>query len=116
MDWFLYDRDLHHERVKVTSGSIKTAKLTLPDYMFTIMYFVNNFKYLLLLLSGDVEINPDPKRSSNIKSCHWNLYGLTAHFIKVPLVEAFITNNNFDIVCLPEPFLYSTIPNDDLNI
>ena len=35
--------------------------------MFTIRYFINNFKRLLLSLSGDIEINPDPKRSSNIK-------------------------------------------------
>ena len=33
---------------KGTSESIMKAKLTLPDYMFTIMYFMNNFKYLLL--------------------------------------------------------------------
>ena len=37
-------------------------------------------------------------------------------FIKVPLVEAFITSNNFDLVCLSETFLDSTIPNDDVNI
>ena len=53
----------------------------------------------------------------NIKFCHWNLNGLAAHdFIKVPLVEAFITSNNFDLVCLSETFLDSTIPNDDVNI
>ena len=81
------------------------------------MYFVNNFKHLLLLLSGDIEINPDPKRSSNIKFCHWNLNGSAAHdFIKVPLVEVFLTSNNFDIVYLSETFLDSTIPNDDVNI
>ena len=93
---------------KGTSESITKAKLTLSDYMFTIMYFINNFKHFLLLLSGDIEINPDPKRSFNIKFCHWNLNGLAAHdFIKVPLVEALITSNNFDIVCLSESFLYS---------
>ena len=85
--------------------------------MFTIRYLINSFKHLLLLLSGDTETNPGPKRSSNIKFCHWNLNGLAAHdFIKVPLVEAFITSNNFDLVCLSETFLDSTIPNDDVNI
>ena len=68
-------------------------------------------------ISGDIEISPCPKRSSNIKFCHWNLNGLPAHdFIKVPLVETFITSNNFDLVCLFETFLNSTIPNDDVNI
>ena len=85
--------------------------------MFAIRYFINNFKHLLLLLSGDIETNPGPKRSSNIKFCHWNLNGLAAHdFIKVPLVEAFITSNNFNLVCLSKTFLDSIIPNDDLNI
>ena len=29
--------------------------------MLTIMYFINNFKHFLLLLSGDIEVNPGPK-------------------------------------------------------
>ena len=102
---------------KGASESITETILTWSDYMFAIRYFINNFKHLLLLLSGDIETNPGPKRSSNIKFCHWNLNGLAAHdFIKVPLVEAFITSNNFDLVCLSETFLDSTIPNDDVNI
>ena len=84
--------------------------------MLTIMFFINNFKHLLLL-SGDLEVNRGRKRSSNIKFCQWNLNGLAAHdFIKVPLIKAFITTSNFDIVCLSEMFLDSTIPDDDVNI
>ena len=75
----------------------------MPDYMLTIRYFINNFKHLLLLLSGDTEITLDLKRSSNIKFCHWNL--------KVSLVEAFITNNNFDLVVLG-PLLFFIYIND----
>ena len=41
--------------------SIKETNLTWPDYMFTIRYLINNFKHLLLLLSGDIETNPGPK-------------------------------------------------------
>ena len=101
---------------KDTSESLAKSKLAFPDYMLTIMFFINNFKHLLLL-SGDIEVNPGPKRSSNIKFCHWNLNGLAAHdFIKVPLIEAFITTSNIDIVCLSETFLDSTIPGDDVNI
>ena len=69
---------------KGASESITKTNLTLLDYMFTIRYFINNFKYLVLLLSRDIEINPGPKQSSNIKFCHWKLSGLAAHdFIKV---------------------------------
>ena len=102
---------------KGASESITETILTWSDYMFAIRYFINNFKHLLLLLSGDIETNPGPKRSSNIKFCHWNLNGLAAHdFIKVPLVETFITSNSFDLVCLSETFLGSTIPNNGVNI
>ena len=98
---------------KGASESITKTNLTLHDYMLTIRYF----KHLLLLLSGDTKINPGPKRSSNIRFCHWNLNGLVAHdFIKVTLVEAFITSNKFDLVCLSETFSDSTIPDDDANI
>ena len=90
---------------KGASESIKETNLTWSDYMFTITHLINNLKALLLLLSRDIETNPGPKRSSNIKFCHWNLNGLTAHyFIRVPLVEAFITSNNFELVCLCKTF------------
>ena len=56
---------------------------------------------------------------SPIKFCHWNLNALAAHdFIKVPLIEAFISTHNFDILCLSETFLGSTIDinNENINI
>ena len=36
---------------------------------------------LLVLLSGDVEINPGPKRTTkaSLSICHWNLNSITAH-------------------------------------
>ena len=58
-----------------------------------------------------------PRKSSPIKFCHWNLNGLAAHdFIKVPLIEAFVSTHNFDILCLSETFLDSTIDLNDGNI
>ena len=56
---------------KGTSESLVKSKLTFPDDMLTNMFFINNFKHLLLL-PRDIEVNPGPKRSSNIKLCHWN--------------------------------------------
>ena len=64
---------------KGASESIKETNLTWSDYMFTITYLINNFKHLLLLLSGDIETNPGPKRSSNITFFHWNLNRLGVH-------------------------------------
>ena len=62
------------------------------------MYFINNFKNLLLL-SGDIEVYPGPKQPSDVKFCYWNLNGLAAHdFIKIPLnveVFVFISKNSY---------------------
>ena len=102
---------------KDASERITETNLIWSDYMFVIRYFINNFKHLLLLLSGDIEISLGPERSSNLKFCHWNVNGLVAHdFIKVPLMEAFITSNSFDLIYLSETYLDSTIPNDNVNI
>ena len=50
---------------KGTSESMTKSKLTFPDYILTIIYFTNNLKHFLLVLSRDIEVNPSPKRSSN---------------------------------------------------
>ena len=77
--------------------------------------FVAYFVRLLLPRAVDIETNPGPKKS--IKFCHWNLNGLAAHgFVKIPLIEPFINNLNFDIICLSETFLDSTIAQNDGNI
>ena len=65
---------------------------------------------ILLVNSGDIETNPGPRKCSPIKFCQWNLNGLAApDFIKVPLIEAFISTHNVDTLCLSETFLDSTI-------
>ena len=71
----------------------------------------------VLLKSGDIEIDSGPKKSSAIKFYHSNLNGLATHdFVKVSLLDVFITAHNFDIVYLRETVLDSTIPHNDENI
>ena len=68
---------------------------------------------MLLLESDDIEADPGPS-GTFIKFCHWNLNGLAVQdFVKMPLIEAFITTHNFDIICLSETFLYSSIDISD---
>ena len=88
------------------------------NYIITIYIIIpSTLKTQVLLLSGDIETNPGPEKSSAIKFCHCNLNGLAAHeFVKVPLIKAFITLCNFDIVCLSETFLDSGRPHNDENI
>ena len=46
--------------------------------------------------------------------CHWNLNGVAAHeFIKVLLLQGYITERNFDIICLSETFLNSSLDSED---
>ena len=76
-----------------------------------------NLKRMLLLESDNIETNPDPTRSPFIKFCQWNLNGLAVdEFAKMPLIEAFITTQNFDIICLSEIFLDSSIDISDTRI
>ena len=81
------------------------------------LFFDTTFSKILLVNSGDIEMNPGPRKSSPIKFCHCKLNGLAAHdFIKVPLIEAFVSTHNFDILCLSETFLDSTIDFNDENV
>ena len=70
----------------------------------------------LLSQCGDTETNPGP-RFSSLTFCHWNLHGLTAHdSIKISLLQAYITQHNYNIICLSETFLNSSIQSGDNRI
>ena len=72
-----------------------------------------------IILSGDVETNPGPqsKRCQEFSICHWNLNSVATHsFIKVSLLKAYITIYNYDVICLSETYLDSSIPSDDNNL
>ena len=88
---------------------LKLPKLLLLIHYILVIYSFN-LHHLLLLRSGDTEINPDPMKSSRLNFCHWNLNGIATHdFVKVTLLEAFIKANNINIICLSETFLDSAI-------
>ena len=47
-------------------------------------------------------------------SSHWNLNGLAAHdSTKKSLLQAYITQHKYDVICLTETYLNSSIPSDD---
>ena len=73
----------------------------------------------LIILSGDVEVNPGPKNSVSecLSICHWNLNRILAHdYSKLFLLKAYISVHKFDIICLSETYLDSTVPIDDDNL
>ena len=70
----------------------------------------------LLSCGDDIEENPGPKYSS-LAFCHWNLNRLTAHdSTKISLLQVYVTQHNYDIICLTETFLNSFILSDDNRI
>ena len=77
------------------------------------------FYSLLLLLSGDVELNPGPKHnySNAFSICHLNLNSISAHnYAKVFLFKAYIAVHKFDIICISETYLDSSTPSNDSNL
>ena len=73
---------------------------------------------LLILLSGDVEISPGPRHNSgeSFSICHWYLNSVSAYnYTKLSSLKAFIAVYKFDIVCLSETHLDSSIAPDDEN-
>ena len=49
--------------------------------------------------------------------CHWNLNRITAdNFAKVNLLQAYNAIHDFDMICLSESYLDSTVSSDDDNL
>ena len=73
----------------------------------------------MIIVSGDVEthLGLQSKRCQEFSICHWNLDSITTHsFIKASLLKAYITIYNYDVICLSERYLDSSIPSDDENL
>ena len=72
---------------------------------------------LLLICGGDIELNTGPRKNNtsyNFSFCHRSLNSIAAHnFSKLSLLEAFNLEHKFDMICLSETFLGSSIPTND---
>ena len=98
--------------IKIIPASFRLRFLKIADITVFLLFFIQN----LLSYCGDIEENPGPKYSS-LTFCHWNLNGLTAHdSTKISLLQAYITQRNYDIICLTETFLNSSILSGDNRI
>ena len=106
------------KEVVFPSGVFIFARILLFFFLYLKLRFQGEYSRILLLItSGDIETNPGPKKQSCLKFFHWNLNRLAAHdFIKLPLIEAYIATSNFDLLCVSETFLDSSISNDDNRI
>ena len=71
----------------------------------------------MLLKHGDIEINPGPKKklSKCFSCCHWNVNSILAHN-KLSLLTAYNSALNYDLICLTETYLNSTVDPNNLLI
>ena len=70
-------------------------------------------------LSGDFEKNAAPLKdfSQTFSIGHWNLNSLSAHnFTKAALLKAYLSVQRFDIFCICETYLNSSITKDDRHL
>ena len=98
----------------------KHKKIALIWTLFSTFVSCNLLRWLYILLitlSGDVELNPRPKRNAaqTLSICHWNLNSICAHnFAKLSLLRANVSVRKFDIICLSETYLNSSIDDESL--
>ena len=100
----------------------KHKKMTFIWTLFSIFYSCNLrcWLYILLItLSGDVELNPGPKRKAaqTLLICHWNFNSTCAHnFAKLSLLRVYVSVHKFHALCLSEAYVDSSIDDESLEI
>ena len=98
--------------IKIIPASFRLRFLKIAGITMFLLFFIQTF----LSCCGDIKENPGPKYSS-LTFCLWHLNGLTAHdSTKISLLQAYIIQRNYDIICLTETFLNSSILSDDNRI
>ena len=67
-------------------------------------------------MDGDIESNPGPKTKTKkeifFSYSHWNVNSLLAHN-KLSMLEAYNVAHKYDVICISESYLDSTVPLDD---
>ena len=95
--------------------SIKLSRVAVISKWLLLYYAL--FAFLLVLKHRDIETNPGPKKKeTRFFSClHWNINSILAHN-KLTLLQAYNTIHQYDILCISETYLDSSISNDDTNL
>ena len=112
----------HFSVSDIETDSYKRTKHfhTLPFLVAILTIWLLVWLYsVLVLLSGDFELNPEPKRESvsNISIYHWNLNSISArNCTKLFLLKVYTAIHKFDIICLSETYLDSSTTSDDDNL
>ena len=83
---------------------------TLASFALELNFFIQ-FYCFILLLSGDVEVNPGPTFENALDIIHLNIRSIRN---KLDYLNTFI--HDFDIACFTETHLDSSILDDDLTV
>ena len=100
----------------ITSRNTYLSKLVITvASLFIYLLFTCN----LLLLCGDVELKPGPNQNTakKLSICHGNHNSIVSHnFAKLVLLKPYNSIHKFDIICLSETYLDSSILHDHSNL
>ena len=83
-------------------------------------FFVLICSITILLICGDVELNPGSNKirsSYNFSYCHWNLFSIAAHnFPKTSFLGAYNAQSKVDLMPISDTYLDSRFPDDDTRL
>ena len=99
------------QTLKLLSFLISSKINNLTECCISLRFLWLLYFALRLLQHGDIELNPGPKYFSIY---HWNLNSLNAHnYLKISQLQAFNLVHKFDILCIWETHLDSSVSKDD---
>ena len=111
-------------RIKARFTSSSVVRISYICVLLTFIYHI----WLYLIISngsGDIKKNPGPKpnfyQRFSICHCHWRRssvfsvnFDISVHsFLKFSILSTYIAVHNFDVICLSETHLNSSILHDD---
>ena len=98
-------------------GTIRTGSTRYCRYFNIINYKVILFFFILPLTHGDIEAKSWPTKitSNRFSCCHWNANNILSHN-KISLLTAFNIVKKFDIICISDRYLDSTVDDKTIEI
>ena len=107
-------RYLDHRIILIKSLLAYLTRNAQLDYFQCNIFTDNCF---VLLICGDVHPHPGPSHRNSLKFRHWNLDSIAVNdFIKIPLIEAYNSVYNYDLIALSETYLDSSITNETIRL
>ena len=90
------------------------------SYICVLLAFIHHTWVYMIIFTRRVDIEkntgPKPNFYQSFSICPWNLNSISAHNFLLFLLEAYNTVHKFDVICLPETYLGSSILHNDNNL